>query len=227
MSQQLKVNLIYRRSFRFSWTNIEVFFLSTKQDTEKKLTNIYKIRLLGLVTLLLFPLPGFFLLDFFQDTSWTEFFQVKKIDPISIGYGLEFGFAYAFIAYLFMKAPFFDALPNRVDRIIDQLPLTYADGIFLSACAGIGEELLFRAGIQPLLGPWITSVVFVALHGYLNPWNWKFSMYGLIVLPFIVVISFGFVHFGLWFSIAAHFAYDAVLFVIMIKEKKTSSVHFS
>jgi membrane protease YdiL (CAAX protease family) len=221
MSQQLKVNLIYRRSFRFSWTNIEVFFLSTKQDTEKKLTNIYKIRLLGLVTLLLFPLPGFFLLDFFHETSWTEFFQVKNIDLISIGYGLEFGFAYAFIAYLFMKAPFFDALPDRVDRILTNLPLTYSDGIFLSVCAGIGEELLFRAGIQPLLGPWITSVVFVALHGYLNPWNWKFSMYGLIVLPFIVIISFGFVHFGLWFSIAAHFAYDAVLFVIMIKEKKS------
>jgi hypothetical protein len=120
-----------------------------------------------------------------------------------------------------MKAPFFDALPDRVDRILTNLPLTYSDGIFLSACAGIGEELLFRAGIQPLLGPWITSVVFVALHGYLNPWNWKFSMYGLIVLPFIVIISFGFVHFGLWFSIAAHFAYDAVLFVIMIKEKKS------
>ena len=221
MSQQLKVNLIYRRSFRFSWTNIEVFFLPTKQDTEKKLTNIYKIRLLGLVTLLLFPIPGFYLLDFFQDTTWTEFLEVKNMYLVSIGFGLEFGFAYAFIAYLFMKAPFFDQLPNRVDRMMDQLPLTYADGIFLSICAGIGEELLFRAGIQPLIGPWITSVVFVALHGYLNPWNWKFSMYGLIVLPFIVVISFGFVRFGLWFSIAAHFAYDAVLFVMMIKEKKT------
>ncbi len=212
--------MIYRRSFRFRWTNIEVFFLSTKQDTEKKLTNIYKIRLLGLVTLLLFPLPGFYLLDYFHETSLTEFFDVQNIKLISIGYGLELGFAYAFIAYLFMKAPFFEQLPNRVDLIIDQLPLTYADGIFLSICAGIGEELLFRAGIQPLLGPWITSIIFVALHGYLNPWNWKFSMYGLIVLPLIFIISFGFIHLGLWFSISAHFAYDAVLFVIMIREKQ-------
>jgi membrane protease YdiL (CAAX protease family) len=193
----------------------------------KKLTNIYKIRLLGLVTLLLFPIPGFYLLHFFQGTSWIDFLETNNIKLISVGLGLEFGFAYALIAYLFMKAPFFDALPDRVDRILTNLNLTYTDGIFLSACAGIGEELLFRAGIQPLLGPWITSIVFVALHGYLNPWNWKFSMYGLIVLPFIVTISFGFIHFGLWFSIAAHFAYDAVLFVIMIKEKKTSSVHFS
>ena len=202
-----------------------IFFIHQTRD-RKKLTNIYKIRLLGLVTLLVFPLPGFYLLDYFQNTSLTEFFDVQNIKLISIGYGLELGFAYAFIAYLFMKAPFFEQLPNRVDRIIDQLPLTYADGIFLSICAGIGEELLFRAGIQPLLGPWISSIVFVALHGYLNPWNWKFSMYGLIVLPFIFIISFGYIHLGLWFSISAHFAYDAVLFVIMIKEKKSSSVHF-
>ena len=202
-----------------------IFFIHQTRD-RKKLTNIYKIRLLGLVTLLVFPLPGFYLLDYFQNTSLTEFFDVQNIKLISIGYGLELGFDYAFIAYLFMKAPFFEQLPNRVDRIIDQLPLTYADGIFLSICAGIGEELLFRAGIQPLLGPWITSIVFVALHGYLNPWNWKFSMYGLIVLPFIFIISLGYIHLGLWFSISAHFAYDAVLFVIMIKEKKSSSVHF-
>lgn len=189
--------------------------------------NIIKIRILGLVTLLIFPIPGYFIAHYYHEALFTEFLQLERIELIPIAYGLQFGFVYAFIAYLFMKAPFFDQLPNRVDRIIDQLPLTYADGIFLSICAGIGEELLFRAGIQPLLGPWITSVVFVALHGYLNPWNWKFSMYGLIVLPFIMVISFGFIHFGLWFSIAAHFGYDAVLFVIMIKEKKTSYAHFS
>ena len=185
--------------------------------------NIIKIRILGLVTLLIFPIPGYFIARYFNEELFSEFIQVERIELIPLVYGLQFGFVYAFIAYLFMKAPFFDQLPNRVDRIIDQLPLTYADGIFLSLCAGIGEELLFRAGIQPFLGPWVTSVVFVALHGYLNPWNWKFSMYGLIVLPFIVILSFGFIHFGLWFSIAAHFAYDAVLFVIMIKEKKSLS----
>ncbi|MEI8116351.1 MAG: CPBP family intramembrane glutamic endopeptidase [Flavobacteriia bacterium] len=189
--------------------------------------NIIKIRILGLVTLLIFPIPGYVIAHYYHESLFTEFLQIERIELVPIAYGLQFGFVYAFIAYLFMKAPFFEKLPNRVDRIIDQLPLTYADGIFLSICAGIGEELLFRAGIQPLLGPWITSVFFVALHGYLNPWNWKFSMYGLIVLPFIVIISFGFIHFGLWFSIAAHFAYDAVLFVIMIKEKKTSCAHFS
>lgn len=163
---------------------------------------------------------------YFYQLNLPSFLQLDQLNIIPTVYGLEFGFVYAFIAYLFMKAPFFDTVPTKVDHIIARLPLTYFDGIMLSVCAGVGEELLFRAGLQSLLGPWITSVVFVALHGYLNPWNWKFSMYGLIVLPFIFLLSFGYIHFGLWFAIAAHFAYDAVLFTIMINEKRQGHSEF-
>ena len=67
----------------------------------------------------------------------------------------------------------------------------------------------------------MTSILFVALHGYLNPWNWRFSIYGIIVLPFIFLISLGFEMFGLWFAVAAHFAYDAVLFTFIIREQKS------
>lgn len=159
---------------------------------------------------------------YFYHLDLNAFLQLEKANFIATVYGLEFGFVYAFIAYLFMKAPFFDSVPTKVDHLISQLPLTYLDGIMLSVCAGVGEELLFRAGLQLWGGPWLTSLVFVALHGYLNPWNWRFSMYGLIVLPFIFLLSFGFIQFGLWFAIAAHFAYDAVLFTIMINEKRQS-----
>ena len=100
------------------------------------------------------------------------------------------------------------------------LKLNFWEGLFLSMCAGIGEELLFRSGIQPLLGPVITSILFIALHGYLNPFNWRFSIYGLIALPFILLISYSVGPFGLWFAIAAHFSYDAVLFTIMMYENK-------
>jgi len=50
--------------------------------------------------------------------------------------------------------------------------------------------------------------------------NWRFSLYGLIILPFIVLLSYGFEFFGLWFAIAAHFAYDAVLFTAIVMENR-------
>ena len=188
--------------------------------------NIFPLRrqilLFGWVTLLIFPVPGYLLSFYFDEVALLEFFELDKIGIIPIGYGIMFGFVYAFIATLFMSAPFFETVPSRMDRIVRQMNLRLLDGIFISICAGVGEEFLFRAGIQPYLGPSITAVLFVALHGYLSPLNWRFSMYGLIVLPFIFVIAYGYEVFGIWFCIAAHFAYDAVLFEALRGESETN-----
>jgi membrane protease YdiL (CAAX protease family) len=103
------------------------------------------------------------------------------------------------------------------------MKLNYFDGFFLSVCAGVGEELLFRSGMQYYAGIWITSLFFVAIHGYFSIKKPLMSLYGLVVLPFILLISIGFNHFGLWFSIAAHFAYDMVLMFAIISDKGEST----
>lgn len=180
-----------------------------------------KILFFGWVTLLVFPIPGFLMRYYIDDISLLEFLEPQNIQILPIGLGLEFGFVYGFIAFLLMQAPFFDSVPMKIDKMVGEMDLKFHHGIFLSLCAGIGEEFLFRSGMQPYLGWLFTSIFFVALHGYLNPWNWRFSIYGLIILPFIFALSLGFNHFGIWFSIAAHFSYDAVLFTFMIKETKT------
>jgi membrane protease YdiL (CAAX protease family) len=181
-----------------------------------------QIILFGWITLLLFPLPGFYLQYYFNDLSFVDFISLSDFKPVPIVYGLQFGVVYAFIAYLFMKAPFFDKIPVKVNKLVQNMKLSVVDGLFLSFCAGVGEELLFRQGIQSFTGVLITSILFVALHGYLNPFNLRFSVYGLIVLPFILLISYGLDAFGIWFCIAAHFAYDAVLFTFMIREGRSS-----
>lgn len=174
--------------------------------------------LFGWITLLLFPVPGFYLQYYFNDTSIIEFMALDDFRIIPIVYGLQLGIVYGFLAYLFMKAPFFEKVPVKINKLVLDMKLSVLDGLFLSLCAGIGEELLFRQGIQPFTGVILTSVLFVALHGYLNPFNLRFSVYGLIVLPFIILISYGLDSFGIWFCIAAHFSYDAVLFTFMLKE---------
>ena len=131
------------------------------------------ILILGLATLLIFPLIGYLLCQISGSVSLLEFLEVDKINAIAIGYGLEFGIIYAFIAYLLMNARVFDNVSTRIDKLISSLKLKPWQGIFLSLCAGVGEELLFRAGIQPFLGVVSTSILFIALHGYLNPLNWQ------------------------------------------------------
>ena len=149
-----------------------------------------------------------------------NFLQIDQLWDIKTALGIEFGIAYAFLALIFMNAPVFDEIPDRIEKVIKGMNLNWFDILFLSFCAGAGEELLFRVGVQHYLGIWITSVLFVAIHGYLNPFNWRKSLYGLIVLPFIVLISYGYHHFGLWFCIGAHFSYDLVLFYAMVNSKE-------
>lgn len=181
-----------------------------------------KTLLIGLFTLLVFPTLGFGLRFFISDIDFWNFIDLNSFKLIPIAYGLQFGFIYAFISMLFMRAPVFETLPNRIEGLVQSMKLKIWHGVFLSLCAGIGEELLFRMSIQPYLGVWITSIGFVALHGYLNPFNWRFSLYGLIIMPFIILLSYGFDYFGIYFAIAAHTAYDAVLFTALIQSDEPS-----
>ncbi len=173
------------------------------------------IYLLGSITLFLFPIPTLFGLYWFEDILPLEIFQFENLSVFKLGLGIQLGIVYAFFALLLMQAPIFKEMPTRVEHLVRSMNLNLLDCFFLSVCAGVGEELLFRSGMQFYLGPIITTVIFVAIHGYLNPFNWKMSLYGLIVLPFILLISYGFEEFGLWFAIGAHFSYDFVLFVVM------------
>lgn len=180
--------------------------------------NKKSIYILGFITLLVFPIPAFVGLFILEEITPSQLFQFERLSVFNVVIGLQLGIVYAFLALLFMQAPVFDKLPNRIERLIKDMKLTVFDCIFLSLCAGVGEEFLFRSGIQFYLGVLITSVFFVAIHGYLNPMNWRMSLYGLIVLPFIVLLGFGLSEFGIWFCIAAHFSYDLVLFLAINSE---------
>ena len=175
------------------------------------------IYLLGLITLFLFPIPTFVGLYWFEGVFPLEILQLENLTVFNLGIGIQLGVVYAYLALLFMQSPIFNEMPSHVENLVKSMNLNLIDCLFISICAGAGEEILFRSGIQFYLGPIITTLVFVAIHGYLNPFNWKMTLYGLIVLPFIFLISYGYNEFGLWFSIGAHFAYDFVLFFTITK----------
>lgn len=173
--------------------------------------------MLGWVTLLVFPIPTFAVLYWLEGIKPIEILELNQLTLSNLTLGISFGVSYALLALLIMRARIFQEMPSRIETMVQQMNLSIGDSLFLSLCAGIGEEFLFRSGMQFYLGPVFTSLFFVAIHGYLNPKNWKYSLYGLLVLPFILGISYALEPLGIWFCIAAHFAYDLVLFLTMRK----------
>jgi membrane protease YdiL (CAAX protease family) len=175
--------------------------------------------ILGLVTLLVFPLPALWALNYFESLPWLDVLQLDKVFAWPTLIGLEIGIVYALLVIIIGQAPLFDAISEPQERLLKSLNLNWGDILFISFCAGFGEEILFRAGIQTWLGPWWTSIIFIAVHGYFNPKSWRKSLYGVILLPFILVLAYGYDFYGLWFCIAAHFSYDLVLFSTVIGKR--------
>ena len=179
-----------------------------------------KFHILGWVTLLIFPLPTLWALWYFEDIyPLTVLAFDELLTPVPL-IGLLLGMLYAFIIIAFGQFSFLEGITKQQERFLSSLNLGWGDALFMSFCAGFGEEILFRAGIQHWLGIIITSLLFIALHGYFHPKDLKKNIHGLVILPFILILAVGYSHFGLWFCITAHFAYDFVLFSQLIKPSK-------
>lgn len=182
-----------------------------------------RVYLLGWITLLIFPLPALAALWYFNGINpWEVLAFDQLFRPINL-LGLSFGMTYAVACLYLFQLPLFEHEFDKQERLIASMKLRWFDKIFLSFCAGFGEEILFRAGVQHGLGIWITSILFVAIHGYLNPKNWKLSLYGIALLPFILCLGYAYNTLGLWFCIAAHFSYDLLLFFSIDQPSNSAS----
>lgn len=167
-----------------------------------------RLYLVGLLTLLMAPL-GWVVAGF---PSIHEFIALNDLNNNWVILGIEFGAVAAFvlmgITALDTKAP----LAKRQTKLISTLQLTTLDCVFLALCAGIGEEFLFRQGMQVWVHPIITSIFFVAIHGYFSLKDWNITKYGILVLLFIIGVSYLRYYHGIWSAIGAHAMYDFVLF---------------
>lgn len=71
-------------------------------------------------------------------------------------------------------------LSRVLRRLFGSIPAT--DAIWIGVLTGLGEELFFRAGLQPLLGLPLTSLLFGSLH-VLPPLrrNWPWMIFAIVL----------------------------------------------
>ena len=171
--------------------------------------------LLGLFTLIGFPAMAWPILELYLETSFLSIFSSRIPRGLEIAFGLGYGLASGIAAWELVKMNFLTETRDFFSGLIGGLRLGWAEIIFISLCAGIGEEVLFRGAVQPVLGIWITSVLFIAMHGYLNPKNWRISVYGLFMCPVIAGLGYLREELGLVAAISAHFMIDVYLLRVL------------
>jgi len=173
--------------------------------------DLKNIRVLGYLTLLGFGLLGLAMTYFTREEGLPAFFSGHYPISIQILTGLFYGFITGYIAWIIVIQDFMNPVRKKYGKLIKSMNLSLGDIWFLSFCAGVGEELFFRAGLQPLLGIWITAILFVAIHGYLNPWSWRISIYGIILCFFIAGLGYLTEEVGIVSAIVAHIMIDVIL----------------
>ena len=82
-------------------------------------------------------------------------------------------------------------------------------GLLFGLLAGIPEEILFRGAIQPVTGLIVAAVIFGVLHA-ITPTYMLYAVIAGFVLGALAAWRG-----DIWAATAAHFTYDAGLFLLM------------
>lgn len=81
-------------------------------------------------------------------------------------------------------------MSRRVLKMFGALPLGTLLGMAL--LAGIGEEIVFRGWLQPVLGLWLTSLLFAVLHFPPTEYRWSSPLtWGMIAIYLPVAVGIG------------------------------------
>lgn len=175
---------------------------------------------LAAATVIGMPLLAWVIMSFLPDFDYPAYFISETPILWQIAAGMLYGTIAAFLAQGIISLKFMKKLTFRYAEMIGSMNLNTNDIIFISFCAGFGEEVLFRGVIQPHLGIFATSVIFVALHGYISFVNWRMSIYGgfmtLVIIGIGYLVEWG----GLIPAIIAHTIIDVILLLFINRKLK-------
>src|SRR5258708_7669246 len=133
-----------------------------------------------------------------------------------IGWGITFGLAISVpsVVVLFF-VPLFSSLRRQLLDLVSRVDLDALNPLWISLSAGIGEELLFRGALQPIVGLWWASLIFTLAHfrtGQFRSLNWQKLIYATSVFIAGLFLGYVFSEIGLIAAMLTHATVDVVWF---------------
>lgn len=177
------------------------------------------VLVIALLTLIIFGGSGLVLIYYLHKGDMVNtFFPEWQHTLLFYHLGLQtaigsvYGLVSAVLLWRLVEINYLKPTRRFFTRLIGGIELKGSDILIISLCAGIGEELFFRGAVQPWLGIWLTSILFVAIHGYLSPANRPLALYGLCMTVVIAGVGYMARHYGLISAMVAHTLIDVYLF---------------
>lgn len=168
---------------------------------------------LSLISFILYLLSALTLYYIFFESNLLSAFEhgYSAINQIGIGL-LAGGIAAGVIIFFSTRPPMGPILDDfAIFKVLKNSNFSAFDRIQLSLFAGTGEEILFRGAIQPLIGIWATSIIFVAIHGYFKFKSAGHILFGILLFALSMMLGILYEYAGLISAMSAHAIYDIIL----------------
>jgi membrane protease YdiL (CAAX protease family) len=181
-----------------------------------------KLLILSIVSANIYLFLSLLILKYWQD-GWLPSLFVSDFSLISqIGIGLGAGsLASAVIYFMILHSPISDVISDySVFKALSKADFSIFDNTQISFFAGVGEELLFRGAIQPLLGNTLTSIIFIGIHGYFKFRSPGHILFGVMMFGLSFMLGLLFEHIGLIAAMAAHAIYDLIMLQLIQRRGK-------
>ena len=172
-----------------------------------------ELKMMSLFSFLFYVILAYVIFYFFRSQDLTDAFKHGFSLQHQLLTGLISGFAASgLIIFFSSRSPVKQVLSDfSVYKIISDLEISLFDRIHISVFAGFGEELLFRGAIQPLLGIWLTSFIFTAIHGYISFRSSGHILFTLLLFGLSMMLGVLYETAGLVSAIIAHTVYDLIM----------------
>lgn len=178
--------------------------------------------LLGLATLLVFGIGGVVIMQAVQQRSVLEALTLGYGIWQHLGLGLLAGMTIGLAARALLRLRSMRHLRSRYAGLIAPLLPHRWQRVWVSLCAGVGEELFFRGALQHWLGIPLTAVVFVAIHGYLDPRDRHLFLYGAFMTMAMMGLGWMARGVGLLAPMVAHAVIDILLLATLVNVARST-----
>jgi uncharacterized protein len=169
------------------------------------------VGLLALLTVVVFGGGGAFLITVVQGRDLVALHTGPMAGWWQLLSGFAVGTAMGGSALWLVHRSFMKPVIGRYSELLGPWMTRRCDRLLVSLCAGIGEELFFRGALQFWLGIPVTALLFVAIHGYLDPRDWRITIYGAAMTVMVACLGLMAEHQGLLAPMMAHTMIDVVL----------------
>ncbi len=168
---------------------------------------------MSLLSLGFYSTVALVIIYFFHEGSFSDLFSHGFGFTTQLVVGIAAGLGSATVVlFLSTRPPIKEVLNDfAIFKVISKANFSNFDKVQVSLFAGIGEEILFRGALQPVVGIWITSAFFIAIHGYFKFKSKGHLLFGFMMFGLSMMLGFLYETSGLISAMAAHAVYDMVM----------------